>query len=322
MQRQDFLTAGLVPVIDLDDCMVDWAICSQELSSPVRLPCHRAHVFCRECIERWLTTDGTNTCPSCRTKLFKLPEEELLEAAHEEVLVLDPRSAEGWRLILQAIEVADFNSNIRYEGYLRATQRAADHASVMTGLVCPTEYLQRDRPTNDNAGRSFYEAETNRIVAVRGRGRLNIETIFPRLIAMAQLTPALARVLGRRYTLQQMDDWDLLIRHLDLLLVTRNGRHVDVCSIPFDLRARLAGSLRATYSDSHEIEALLPQADGSPINALGADLNGILAYVSFLAWHEKQEFERAKRVGRVQKQRQRESRRQHWRRHAPFCAVQ
>lgn len=62
--RTDRVNALYRPVDD--QC----SICRDTTTQPVSLPCAGRHVFCRQCIDCWLLTEGNSTCPNCREEVL------------------------------------------------------------------------------------------------------------------------------------------------------------------------------------------------------------------------------------------------------------
>lgn len=77
--KEEFLATGLEPLQN-EDC----PICMQPMTDPVTVNCNGKHVFCRECIVRYLQGLEAGTCPLCRQRLFA-PD------PNDEIVLADPR---------------------------------------------------------------------------------------------------------------------------------------------------------------------------------------------------------------------------------------
>lgn len=129
--RQEFLEGRLEPVVD-PPADLSCSICQQEIADNqlVRLPCHETHIYCVDCIKKWLEQVGVNSCPQCRSRLFDLP-------ANEYTSVDDDDNLRAWQNELAFFRSldADFDSIFAGEDWRRYLVRDAETNPLLYGMV-------------------------------------------------------------------------------------------------------------------------------------------------------------------------------------------
>ena len=263
--RADFLADGLAPVpatelLALSSQDRDCAICSEELSDPVKLHC--GHVFDRPCVTSWLKMPGKATCPTCRRVLFSTP------LAHPTNPV-----AERSQLIYRALRAAGLAidgrgqidlfgvSNLSPSNMARASPAAAQYLIFSTA---PGQAQQ--------AGPSTVRADV----------------LGAHLVTMGNLIPSLAELQGRPYSQRHRDDWRAVLSRLCNVLADRDGAQYDALTMPHQLRRALVQSLQGSGVMADELDFFDSE------NPLSTDLNTLLSYLTQIAWQTRIDDDRKK----------------------------
>jgi hypothetical protein len=282
--RYDFLKSGLVPYTVPPECEDDCAICGSAYSNASKLPC--GHVFDYDCIKKWLSMKGRNTCPMCKTVLFSLPEDEdrnFGQDRREFVVTALRRSGLNEGDVLTSIEKFDCSPPS-----IPALQRATAHAS---------QFLAHDPRTNDAASMS-------------GPVIVRTQDLLASFIAMGNLIPALAIAQGREYGRQDATDWKLVLGRLWHILKSLDGKKLDALVMPVKLRKEVKKLLEGCYSDAAAISFLFVYADLSHSNPRYDDLQLLLNYLTMRCWMMQRDEEASEARRKDEKAKKREERRE------------
>ena len=266
--RSEFLATGLVPVTLSQQATEDvCSICTDDFSDPVKLEC--GHIFDSACIETWLKMPRRNACPTCRKRLFDLPE-------HEDPGVAGDRRAQVAAAI-RTSRVAEPNALNIVEAYGLDTGRVST-SSFQRATAHAASYLgERHRPALPQH--------------VSGLAVIRTDWLNAGFLAMGNLIPALARAEGRAYTQRQSIDWILVLTHLWCLLQSRNGDSCDALIMPAKLRQDLQAKMRTYYSDVEHIEFFFRHEDTRVAAPLSDDLDILLNYLIVCCWTSRREEE-------------------------------
>ena len=273
--RAEFLATGLLPVTSSNFAKETCSICTLELTEPVKTLCK--HVFDFTCLEKWLTMKGRNTCPTCRKALFALPGDEDYDVGSDRrghVIAAVRTSRVSDSAALSVIQL--FGADLRTVT-ASAFQKATAHA---------TQYLAQ--PNRTGPGDLIGPSGTSQPQRVSGRAVIRPQKIIASFLAMANLVPALARAQNRRYTDQQVSDWELAMTFLWHLLQTQDGKKEDVSALPVKLRLDLLDRLMSKYRDAGNIEFFFEYTDPSVENPFFDDLDLLLDYLAVCCWSVRQ----------------------------------
>ncbi|KAK1074828.1 hypothetical protein LTR12_002461 [Friedmanniomyces endolithicus] len=257
--RADFLSTALVPTTVPAD--FECPISLDHPTSPVKVPC--GHVFDRSQITTHLLQPRSNRCPLDRSVLFSLP-------AAETPLTPD-RTRQA--LVAQAIRAAGlaFDQPSTYDSF----DFALTSAGMAHAVPSAQQYLLGLADSDSHVP--------------SGPALLSAEYLAPRVVAMANIIPALAAVNGRPYTVQQWLTWRSMISQLLGVFARRDKQVMDARV----LLMVLCGYLFPLGS-SAEIQAFFC-ADEAPLTT---DMNHLLLFIgwsSVACWGERASRRRGRR---------------------------
>ncbi|KAK3712596.1 hypothetical protein LTR37_009039 [Vermiconidia calcicola] len=251
MQTRNQLLDSLVPLTMLpaevdDEC----AICYEELVNPVQIQCK--HVYCSDCITKWLTRRNKNTCPQCRHVLFELDETDR-----------GPVGDNRLRVIAQAMELSRLMTDDGFDLY--NDQFTFPNSAVHRAAAVANGYL---------AGRNATPQVDDMVIEFRRLG--------PHIISMGNLLRGYAQATGRPYSGYQRRDWRLIIDRLMTLLDLFDGqvRHqANLGRVVNEYRVRLEESLIQDLIDVHSGRFFEQDVQ---TNSPSGDLDVLLRYVFVL----------------------------------------
>jgi len=275
--RAQFLSTGLVPVPTTSE---PCAICTGDLTAPVQLPCK--HIYCTACVSTWLGQPGRNTCPTCRSKLFTLPQtEDLLP------------STSRWAQVSRAVALTAIASEADLVHSIPTTQPRLDRAHAAARA-----YLSFDQT-----------------LVPTGPVTLDLAFLQAYVVAMGNLLPALAAVQDRSYTRVQMTEWHQILGRLwTVLLEISPRRTFDAVGFPEIMTDRLRThmDLRGYYPGRMAALDVRLSADDSP----RGDLVTLLRFLAHVSRDRQEEME-----GRARTAERMAAGRERVRREESRCAV-
>ena len=251
--RAEFLATGLVPATLSNQTVEDvCGICTDDFSDPVKLEC--GHIFDSACIATWLKMPRRNACPTCRKRLFELPEHEDPGVGHdrrEQIAAAIRTSQVAEPNALSVVEAYGIDtSNVNTASFQRATAHAASYLGEEHHPGLPQH--------------------------VSGPGVIRNGWLNAGFLAMGNLIPGLARAQGRAYARRQSADWILVLTHLWCILQNQNGKRYDALILPTKLRGDVEAQMRRCYRDVDEIDCFFgPLVD---------DLDILLNYLTVCCW--------------------------------------
>lgn len=280
--RLDFLTNGLVPVNTTRD--QECSVCLEELTKAVQIPACR-HIFDHDCLSRFLNQKGRNTCPNCRTKLFDLPNDEVL------VVPTDRRT-----LIANAIRnsrLGEQNADVVVSSYGSTGYNVSD---IMRSTAHATRFLGSG--SSIAPGSDYVDPRTNEGLTITGPAVIRAQVLSSRFVAMANLIPAYATAQGRAYSADQTNDWRGIMTELWRLIKSRDGKKYDVSAMPAKLREAVEQHLAAQFSDFGLSDFLFRYVDPNRTSPHYEDLQLLLNYLTLCCW-EAQRAEQRQEENRV-----------------------
>ncbi|CAK3755717.1 E3 ubiquitin- ligase RNF4-like isoform X2 [Lecanosticta acicola] len=284
--REVFFETGLAQApSNGNDC----PICSDPLEDAVSLPCHPTHVFCRTCIKQWLNAPTKNTCPQCRKKLF-------IPAADREYLPAD--YSDRRQLIDRALEV----SGIRR---LPASRRAMDFTELHTfDLGRPRwdqlsdrgdeagDFLAASLGSDENGSRIINHTPDGEPTAVQGRGWMDLSLAFPRVVAMANLLPAVAEAAHRPYSDEEQRLFRIIVAEFGRILRIQYAADPEVLDVVLAPGSNWAMTLDVNLGR----EPAIVQSGFFWIR--GPDIVKLLEFTAYWAWKDMQSRRLVEREGR------------------------
>ncbi|KAK3677495.1 hypothetical protein LTR78_002345 [Recurvomyces mirabilis] len=218
--RAECLANGLVPTTVDEDFECSISLCNPD--EPVKIPC--GHIFDKVCIVQNLNQRRVNKCPLCRKELFALPMDESLRP-----------NAGRQALVGQAVQrvfanVDQGSSMYRALGFDEPTE-----SGLARGIANARVYLvHTPDPANGQA---------------IGPAIVRSDYLAPRIVAMANLIPALAALSGRGYSSMQLARWSSIIDILREDIDDREGDMLDAIFLPRQLRAAIRRELKEARLD-------------------------------------------------------------------------
>lgn len=208
--REQFL-AQLPQLIDLpDDADEECGICLEEHHQPMAV-CEK-HIFCRGCIDEWLTDDRNNTCPTCRRVLFAVPNAEEEDDAEDEVLTEE-----------EVFDLIEVESGLSHDTFPRVEIVGVTTAEIHEVVPEARQYLREIRGIGG--------------VPLPNETALLDDTIIGQhLGAMGNILLGHAFVMNRPYTIRQWRAWEIVLEEV------RAG----LCGYP---HKEVTGDELATFTD-------------------------------------------------------------------------
>lgn len=257
--RTSFLATGLVPVTSPSTSKEDCPICYEPLTSPVRVSsCN--HIFDQSCITIWLAEGAKhNTCPLCKTALFTLPIEETVSPAELR------RQQVG-----QALRISNVVSREPpFEDY---GCREWDVSDLMRAVGAATRVLGQGR--------------TSMVDRVAGPCLIDIASLAPAYVAMANLLPALAEARGQKFSDAEVENWKTACQYLWLEVKIVGDRKADAMVMAAVLKNKTCEAL--AKRDAPLQAGPMGFIDGER----GEWFDLLLKYLVLIAWRAQQEKEK------------------------------
>lgn len=275
--QADFVATGLVPVPittpsqEQDDC----PICVCPLTTPVKTPCN--HVYDRDCIETWLGAKH-NTCPLCKTVLFHAQQQQQQRSHRSARQQQISTALQTSNVLSREPPFANFGST---EYNLSSLQRSVAQASFALGrgrAPVAGEWVQVEAP--------------GVLVRVVGPCVIDVQTLSPALIAMANLLPALAHAEGRGFDAATKSGWEVVCRALWLEITAMTGRKIDAMVLPSMLKMKTRDAVEKQQRGGAAMSFF--EMTGSN----GECFDTLLNFLAFRAWETQQESEKREAAAR------------------------
>lgn len=266
LTREEFLETGLLKVDPIPPGVGDSCpICTGPFDDPVRPPCSDKHVYCRECVTEWLSSQARNTCPNCREVLFSLPAQPV---ADDEDL--------GTGLL-------------SYPRVARAAEAGRVPGEPEWG---PLEYWRAHRQANTLNGEQVIQLrdesgrENHQNIVIRGTGYLERNRLTRYLLSICNTVLLDAALENRAYSPDDEVAWNILLFTIfDDLFPGTEPTTCDVVRLPMDWLRQL----QELFPNEQGRDIFAPWLGrvGEPIPAteMGADLMQTLNQLAFVAWH-------------------------------------
>lgn len=247
----------------LPEDVTECAICVDELTDAVEV-CPK-HVFCRDCVTRWLTSKKSNTCPTCRRKLF------------------DANAIERWKPEdnrVGTLSLAMENSQLLTLDFGEYGFDASRISLVHMHAAEACRYLSQDAHRPITTGKALINKNTG-----------------CHALVMAKLLQGYAKATNRGYSGFQRRHWRLITERLCKFISHMDGtilEGVNLVHMAQDFRFAIATSLREEGVDTQSGRFFLNNA---PLESPPGDLDTLLGYFVFQCTqaYEKREMEKAAR---------------------------
>ena len=272
--RLEFLD-GLTPLTEIPEGIDnECSICTDEFDNPIQLSCKGKHVFCKSCINEWLSLKAKNSCPNCREALFAINATDRGPVGAERVQVV--------ALALQSSHLLD-NNYVQYGGNIEYSVSEVQRAT---------------------AAANQYIAEQHHPPIV-GAAYVDARFLGPHILVMGNLVHGYAQAMGRGYNATQRRDWKTILDRLYALIfaTTNPVPRIDLTAQQMVMKFK-ANLLNCLIGDGVDvISGMFFQRDARVESAAG-DLDFLIEYVLFQA---NQLHERREREQEAQRQAQRQA---------------